>query len=155
MTITTCQICARPIKANTGVIAHHGYKRPGNGWQSSSCAGARYKPYEESCDRIPPVIQQIEDFIVGRQTWLVEFENNPPATLTYQQYTGFGQYKPVEVPKPDDFHPVMASGRSIPHTYSDLFFGKRADVQRQIDSAITDQGVLKQRLANWKPLNAP
>lgn len=42
----TCQCCGRRILANTGVIAHHGYERPGEGWQTASCMGARELPYE-------------------------------------------------------------------------------------------------------------
>lgn len=42
----TCQVCARKILANTGVIAHHGYQRPYEGWQTSSCMGARHLPFE-------------------------------------------------------------------------------------------------------------
>lgn len=42
----SCQICARKILANRGKIAHHGYERPGSGWQTSSCFGARELPYE-------------------------------------------------------------------------------------------------------------
>jgi len=42
----TCQICARKIYAELGVIAHHGYERPGEGWQTDSCDGARKLPYE-------------------------------------------------------------------------------------------------------------
>ncbi len=42
----TCQICGRPIFAELGVIAHHGYQRPGDGWQTASCVGARELPYE-------------------------------------------------------------------------------------------------------------
>lgn len=36
-----CQICERPIGVKAGVIAHHGYRRPGHGRQTSSCYGAR------------------------------------------------------------------------------------------------------------------
>lgn len=42
----TCQICGRPILANTGVIAHHGYTRDGYGYQSMSCDGALELPFE-------------------------------------------------------------------------------------------------------------
>ena len=37
----TCQICGRAIKASSGLIAHHGYERPGWGYQTTSCLGAR------------------------------------------------------------------------------------------------------------------
>lgn len=46
----TCQICGRPIYAEVGVIAHHGYERPGMGWQTDSCPAARELPFEASRD---------------------------------------------------------------------------------------------------------
>ncbi len=48
----TCQICGRPILAETGVIAHHGYQRPRHvpGLQTRSCYGARELPFEKSRD---------------------------------------------------------------------------------------------------------
>lgn len=42
----TCQCCARKHLANGGVIAHHGYQRPYEGWQTASCMGARKLPFE-------------------------------------------------------------------------------------------------------------
>lgn len=42
----TCQCCGRLIKANTGLIAKHGYRRPGDGWQTASCPGADARPFE-------------------------------------------------------------------------------------------------------------
>lgn len=44
----TCQICGRKILAKNGKIAHHGYRRPGEGWQTASCEGARHLPLEVS-----------------------------------------------------------------------------------------------------------
>ena len=41
-----CQCCQRAILANMGKIAHHGYERPGHGWQSPSCMGAKRLPFE-------------------------------------------------------------------------------------------------------------
>jgi hypothetical protein len=46
----TCQICGRRILANKGTIAHHGYERPGEGWQTASCAGAKELPFEVERD---------------------------------------------------------------------------------------------------------
>jgi hypothetical protein len=42
----TCQVCGRGILANTGLIAHHGFQRPGYGWQTASCSGAKELPFE-------------------------------------------------------------------------------------------------------------
>ena len=61
MTPTThCQVCGRAIKTVAGRnyareedatgrtvaerIAHHGYRRPRHGWQTTSCFGARWRP---------------------------------------------------------------------------------------------------------------
>ena len=41
-----CQCCGRAILANLGSIAHHGYERPGHGWQTNSCMGAKRLPFE-------------------------------------------------------------------------------------------------------------
>ena len=61
----TCQICGRPILAETGVIAHHGYQRPGEGWQTSSCFGARHLPFEVSRDRLGEYIAMIQTQLAG------------------------------------------------------------------------------------------
>lgn len=53
----TCQICGRPILANTGKIAHHGYERPGYGWQTASCQGAGHRPFEASRDELGRYIE--------------------------------------------------------------------------------------------------
>lgn len=58
----TCQCCGRGILANTGTIAHHGYQRPGGGWQTASCSGSKYQPFEVSRDRLG-------DLIVSLKQW--------------------------------------------------------------------------------------
>lgn len=52
----TCQICGRGILAEGGLIAHHGYERPGTGWQTGSCYGARRIPYEAGHDALDALI---------------------------------------------------------------------------------------------------
>lgn len=51
-----CQCCGRAILANKGRIAHHGYQRPGFGWQTSSCMGAKALPFEVARDRLGDMI---------------------------------------------------------------------------------------------------
>ena len=63
----TCQVCAREIKAKSGIIAHHGYTRPEHGWQTSSCIGARNLPYEKSRDIIPKAIKSVQLFIESQK----------------------------------------------------------------------------------------
>ena len=77
-----CQICARDIKAKNGLIAHHGYQRPGYGWQTESCMGARFEPYEVSRDRIPAVLDAYKAMYKRIEAEHKEFLKNPPATIT-------------------------------------------------------------------------
>lgn len=86
-----CQICAREIKAKTGTIAHHGYQRPGFGWQTESCMGAKYLPYEESRDRIPAVLDAYKEIYKRIEAEHQDYLKNPPATITHRYispYTG-------------------------------------------------------------------
>lgn len=148
---STCQICGRPIKSNTGVIAHHGYKRPGNGWQTSSCMGARHLAYELSCDMIPTAIQSIEDFISSANAALKELVTNPPAVLLREVYSGARNkvtYK--EVPRPEGFSVDGDNYISRHSDYSAYFRAQRRDVETKIRFAESDLAYLRERLANWK-----
>jgi hypothetical protein len=51
----TCQIFAQ-----RGKIAHHGYERPGYGWQTASCMGATYLPFEVDRARLADLIVRLE-----------------------------------------------------------------------------------------------
>lgn len=77
--IVHCQICERNIKASNGLIAHHGYTRPEQGWQTDSCIGARNLPYEKSRDLIPVAIKKIDAFIGLTESKIKQIEaENPP-----------------------------------------------------------------------------
>lgn len=65
----TCQCCGRKHLANKGVIAHHGYTRPGYGWQTSSCFGARALPFEVDRAKLGEMI----DFLKARKEGMVEY----------------------------------------------------------------------------------
>lgn len=56
----TCQICGRLICSKRGEIAHHGYTRPGGGWQTSSCAGTHHDPLEVSNELLVEYIGRFE-----------------------------------------------------------------------------------------------
>ncbi len=67
LTERTCQICGRGIFANTGLIAHHGYERPGDGWQTASCRGARELPYETDRTILAEDIVMLKDRLARQQ----------------------------------------------------------------------------------------
>ncbi|AXQ68433.1 hypothetical protein HOT99_gp184 [Caulobacter phage CcrBL10] len=62
----TCQICGRGILAEGGTIAHHGYTRPGYGWQTASCSGAREVPFEISRDELRKEIEALKAWRVRK-----------------------------------------------------------------------------------------
>ncbi len=69
-TTMTCQCCWRKFQANTGTVAHHGFKRPGDGWQSASCMGAKYLPLETNRHQLLVLINMLklqrDNMIAGR-----------------------------------------------------------------------------------------
>jgi hypothetical protein len=64
----TCQICGRDIFAERGNIAHHGYQRPGDGYQTASCYGAMHLPFEVSRDRLGAYLALLADQIEALKT---------------------------------------------------------------------------------------
>ncbi len=142
--MNTCQICGRIIKATTGVIAHHGYKRPLPGWQTSSCMGAKHLAYELSCDRIDAAIQSIEAFVEIESRNLSDLNSNPPKTITFS----FNR-KSYTVDQPDNFNPDTAFGCLRPRTYENEYARKVHELKSAIKSARIDLLFLRERKAKW------
>ncbi|ARB13767.1 hypothetical protein Ccr2_gp236 [Caulobacter phage Ccr2] len=65
----TCQVCGRGILAENGRIAHHGYQRPGMGYQTPSCSGALELPFEISRDALGADIENLKAYRARRQTY--------------------------------------------------------------------------------------
>lgn len=83
----TCQCCGRAILANKGLIAHHGYERPGTGWQTSSCMGARYLPFQVNRDRLGDMIEVIKSMIADGEKHLAKVQAEKIGPLfTYRVY---------------------------------------------------------------------
>jgi hypothetical protein len=153
---TTCQICGRQIKANTGLIAHHGYQRPGQGWQTASCFGARWRPYEVACDALPPAITSISDYIAMREKAFAELIASPPEVLTFEKGTwnwkrGAHDKETVTVTRPEGFTDATRDDfdRHMPHTYGGEYRAKRAGIEHDIKSSQHTLAELRKRLKNW------
>jgi hypothetical protein len=57
----TCQCCGRKILANLGSIAHHGYERPEQYYQTASCYGAKKNPFEADRAALGEMIGYMRD----------------------------------------------------------------------------------------------
>jgi len=145
---THCQICGRAILANTGLIAHHGYTRPGSGWQTASCFGARWKPYEIACDALPPAIRSCDGFRKMVVKTKADYLSDPPAELVIEprQYTN---EKPVTVTRPDGFKTDKQPGSWRSRTYEAKFWSLISAQIREIRSAEESLKYMRQRLADW------
>lgn len=150
--ITTCQICARAIKANTGVIAHHGYQRPGNGWQTSSCYGAKYAPYEESRDAIPVCIENYKASSEQQANYAADLMANPPAQIT--QYARSSYDTDQTFDRPADFDATGTMDGSIYVKYDDGYsrnFRRMVkDAQRNVVEINAAIKALSERYDAWE-----
>ena len=145
----TCQICGRPIQANMGVIAHHGYQRPGGGWQSASCSGARGLPYEISCDLIPPTIKRIEQYIDTRKAQLKKINDTPPESYTVQIRIDAYTKEPRVLPRPTGFDPNNRNFVNI--SYEREYHKQIFELESDIKSSKRFVDYLKKRLESWTP----
>lgn len=176
MTLTTCQICARVIKSKSGLIAHHGYQRPDHGWQTSSCMGARYRPYEVACDALPPAIESVERHIERMTATLVDWTANPPRAIrcertnrrdAWDKYnvewsvirpTNFDPAAPVtrgnENQAPWDYTPAPRYNYGMRpcdvRSYAAVYAGNIKDFARDIADSKETLVYFRKRLAEWK-----
>lgn len=136
---TTCQICGRVIKANTGTIAHHGYQRPYEGFQTSSCYGAKYPPYEESRDRIPYVIDRLETSIQNSIEFINQIKNKEIA-LHYLKIKYVHHRKEQELIKVEIDNPE----------YNKIAESKIFEKEMEIKHMQRDKKRLEERYKNWE-----
>jgi hypothetical protein len=152
----TCQVCGRTVKAGNGLIAHHGYQRPYQaGWQSASCLGARYAPYEVSCERLREVTGMVKDFIATQEQALADFLVNPPQTLVVYEHRSSWDREGtrVEYTRPDDFNLKNNYQKYVPRTYGCTYDTRKSDYERTIKMAQSDLSTMERRLNEWKPVH--
>jgi hypothetical protein len=154
----TCQCCGGRYLANTGTIAHHGYQRPGDGWQTASCIGAKFEPFEVSRERLYVHIKDLKGWEVGavadRKAVADETE---PVSMRFnadRDHRGHHHYKWVDVTR-DTFPTIYSeregSFRSIMiHSFDAL---KSSDLGRrdhQISRVSADIKAQEERYDGWK-----
>lgn len=146
-----CQICGRDILAKSGLIAHHGFQRPGDGWQTESCFGARHRPYEVAHDALDQYIPDFERLIESMARRLKDFQKNPPATLYRKETTGWGHQKKsndITVPKPKDFDPIHHESHDY-KDYAGLYDASVREQTRDIKNAKAFLDYMVERRAAW------
>lgn len=151
---TTCQICEREVKQPHGLTSHHGYSRPGYGWQTASCQGARELPYEESCALIPPVIEGIKGYIARLKAEREAYMTKPPKVLTKTYKNIYsGTETTEEYERPEGFNAeAIVSGEEHFGYYEDYkkYFKQHIyELDRNMKWAQEDVERLQRRVDNW------
>lgn len=150
-THATCQICERRIQANTGVIAHHGYQRPGHGWQTQSCYGARFPAYEHSNSAMQPYIDMVTTYRAQREEGLKGLLEEPPEEFTIT--VKMNPFESIKVPRPEGFSvQKMEEGYAIERTKYEREWKHRVyEARSAITNATREIERMTKRLAEWKP----
>lgn len=63
--VRTCPCCLRSIAVTRSKMAHHGYQRPGTGYQTASCPGVRFQPLEVSPDGLAWIIDTLSNHLAA------------------------------------------------------------------------------------------
>ncbi len=133
--VKTCACCFRSIALAGATMAHHGYERPGTGWQTASCPGTRFRPLEVSDDGLRWVIGQRQ----ARYDVVVQSLQTLPhaASLTVQRGPpGRWTLETLSREHPD-FHAELRSHLS--------------ELEWEHGSLKHELRRLRERLAAWKP----
>lgn len=117
----TCQCCARDILAETGMIAHHGFQRPGGGYQSPSCFGAKELPFEVDREALGALIVILKRKLADAQQFLKHVQaETKPLMWKYSDYSK--QKKSWDKPETKW---AMVTRETLPQ-----IIGETADVRR-------------------------
>lgn len=156
----TCQCCGGSFLAKTGFIAHHGYKRPGDGWQTASCYGARHLPFENDHHVLDMLILNIEHKLDRLKVSKVSVENDEGFSITMEDLTkprqSFRSRPQVTLQfTPSNFEEISKTyasslRRITVYDYQDAKRAKLVSLDRAIGSTISMLRELNVRRGLWK-----
>lgn len=115
-------------------MAHHGYKRPGHGWQTASCPGIRFKPLEVSSEGLEWLITTLRERLTNLNLAVANQEFQPNYLMAKRTRNG-----PVETITRDD--PLWPR----------LFVRHLAELESEITTIEHELPMLDKKLADWKP----
>jgi hypothetical protein len=130
--VKTCPCCFRAIAVGSGLMVHHGYRRPGNGEITSSCPGIRFKPLEISPDGLHYMLE-------GHKAGKLYAEERLAKKDEIQAFTEVNWKKQeIQIKRGDP-------------KFEEKMKGFIYSMERDIRYAIRDIEIFEQRIANWKP----
>lgn len=146
-----CQICGRQIKAKNGKIAHHGYERPGWGYQTASCAGARHVPYSKGHDALDQQLQWVPEAIVRQEEALKNWIASPPDEIAERQPAWQRHNPPRKFPRPEGFDGAREAKQSGSRGYQGEFVARVWEMQGNLKGLRNYRDFIQKRRDEWKP----
>jgi hypothetical protein len=152
----TCQCCGRAIHANLGTIAHHGYERPGDGWQTASCMGAKELPFEVSRDALGKMIVEMEAYgtrlVAQREEIKAEKQDIGFTYTDYSERVPYGRKRPTKTVMVNranyKTHAEVLRKHTI-HSFDALKNSKVEGLSRSIRAVIGQIAAEKKRYFGW------
>lgn len=148
-----CQVCAREVMARNGLIAHHGFERPGDGEGiRHTCWGSRQRAYADSNDALPGAIASIGNMIAERLHYRDNVKHGAvalPSVFAWNPLYGTSdmlddKYKMIEPHERDEMN----------FNYRD-YPTRQAQVLREVDRRIAElertREEFQKRLDAWFP----
>lgn len=132
--VKTCPVCIRPIAVLRGTMAHHGYQRPGQGRQTASCPGIRFKPLEVSSEGLEWLIATLRERLAG-------LKNSHANQATYPEFL---------IAKRTNNDQAEKITRDDP-MWQRLFARHIAEIESEIGGLERELPGLERLLASWKP----
>lgn len=142
----TCQCCGGDVAVVSGKVAHHGYKRPGYGWQTSSCSGARHRPYEQAHDALDRLIAALEREEQARTAKVVALRAGNVSELAVR--VGWGRKARVEMVRAPNFAEIPELRN---RTWHGLLQDALNEAERDLSYLRADLAAQRTRREAWKP----
>lgn len=149
----TCQCCGGLFLANLGTMAHHGYRRPGDGWQTASCSGAKELPFEVSREALGALIEYRKDWLKDAVFVRNEIEaERIPVTVHHRDETAPSEYlarKSVNVTR-ETFAAVNAERSLDLHDFDTVKVDDIRHRDGQINATVAEIRAQQARYDGWK-----
>lgn len=156
--IKTCPCCFRAIAVmggkdakgvQAGTMAHHGFERPGEGYQTASCPGIRFKCLEVSTEGLVWYIKLLSDTIDRARETL---KNLPNWTETLNPHFHHEDKSRAERKGKEYKIPRMLVKTEIdPKDWNAAIASVEHSLHFKINSATDDRAFRQKILDNWKP----
>lgn len=131
----TCGWCLRDISIDkNGLMSHHGFTRPGDGYQTQSCAGVNFKNLEVSLDGLNARIKATEQEKTNLELRLKELPKS--ITLNIRKIGS---------------RDIIAIGKEDPN-WEKTMRNTKINLESEIKSVINELEMLNKVLSKWESI---